>query len=152
MESEASFDRSERRPISGGRAARAAHPGAGCNPVILYVDDEPDLLTILRLFLCAQGFEVIPAVNALEALQLVTQRRPDLIITDSSMPGMSGLELCRTLRARADTRSIPIILYSGKDIWEEDNPPPFDHVVLKPADLDILVRTIRALLAGSAPQ
>lgn len=151
MESEARSDRAQPRPIGRGRSARAAPPSGCSNPVILYVDDEPDLLTILRLFLSAQGFEVIPTANAVEALHLVTERHPDLIITDSAMPGMSGLELCRTLRERADTRDIPIILYSGKDAWEDDS-RLFDRFVLKPADLDVFVKTIRALLMRSVPR
>lgn len=148
METEPTFNRIPRSRVRGGRGARVARLTAGAHPVILCVDDEPDLLTILRLFLSAQGFEVIPALNAVEALQLVTEHRPDLIITDCAMPGMSGLELCRTLRKRGDTRDIPIILYSGKDIWEDD-PRLFDRFVLKPAELDVFVRTIRALLAAS---
>lgn len=148
MESEARFDRTARPTVTRGRSLRAARTTASSNPIILCVDDEPDLLTILRLFLSAQGFEVILAVNAVEALQLVAEHRPDLIITDCAMPGMSGLELCRTLRERGDTRDIPIILYSGKDIWEEDS-RLFDRFVLKPAELDVFVRTIRALLTTS---
>lgn len=147
MESEVRLNRIGRRPISGGCGAGAVRRTARSKPMILCVDDEPDLLTILRLFLSAQGFEVIPAMNAVEALQLVKERRPDLIITDCAMPGMSGLELCRALRERGGTRDIPIILYSGMDIWE-DEPRPFDRFVLKPAELDVFVRTIRALLAS----
>lgn len=147
MEPEATFDRIARPRIRGGRSAR---PTADSNPVILCVDDDPDLLTILRLFLSAQGFQVISTVSAVEALQLVTERRPHLIITDCAMPGMDGLELCRKLRERGDTRDIPIILHSGKDI-REDDPRLFDRFVLKPVELDVFVRTIRALLATPRP-
>jgi DNA-binding response OmpR family regulator len=147
MEFDGRFDRNAQPPVSGGRRGR----GTSAGPVILCVDDEPDLLTILRLFLTSQGFEVIPALDAAEALQLIEENRPDLIITDYAMPGMSGLELCRKLRARADTSDIPIILCSGKELWEDD-PHLFDRFVLKPAELDVFVRTIRALLVPSRPQ
>lgn len=147
METEVAFNRIARPRIrSGGRNVRAARGTAVSSPVILCVDDEPDLLAILRLFLSAQGFQVIPTLSAIEALQVITERRPNLIITDCAMPGMSGLELCRKLRGRGDTRDIPIILYSGRDIWQDD-PRLFDRFVQKPADLDVFVRTIRALLA-----
>ncbi len=147
MEFEGRFDITAELPGSGRRRGRETSAG----PVILCVDDEPDLLMILRLFLTAQGFEVIPALNAAEALQLIGENRPDLIITDYAMPGISGLEFCRKLRARADTRDIPIILCSGKELWEDD-PDLFDRFVLKPAELDVFVRTIRALLVPSRAQ
>lgn len=119
------------------------------NPLILCVDDQPDMLTLLRLFLSRKGFEVIVAPNATEALQLVEQRHPDLIITDFAMPGMNGLELCRTLRDRRETRDIPIILYSSRDLWQDD-PSLFDRFVLKPAELEAFAATIRDLLAPRA--
>lgn len=118
---------------------------ARSNPVILSVDDEPDNLTVLRLFLSAEGFEVMGASNAAEALQLIEDHCPDLIITDFVMPGMSGLDLCRTLRARGEARDIPIILYSGTDLREAD-PNLFDRFVLKPAELDGFARAVRELL------
>lgn len=148
METKATFDRiSQRRSLSAGWSARQACAIVDSDPVILCVDDEPDLRTILRLYLSAQGFEVIQASNAAEALGVIEKRRPDLIITDCVMPGMSGLELCRTLREREDTRNIPIILHSGKDLWQDDYPRLFDRFVLKPAELDVFIRTVRALLA-----
>jgi two-component system sensor histidine kinase ChiS len=148
METKPTFNRIPRRSVSAGCGARQASPTVGSNPVILCVDDEPDLLTILRLFLSAQDLEVIPASDAAEALSVLEQRRPDLIITDYAMPGMSGLELCRTLRDRADTCEIPIILYSGRDLWQDDYPRLFDRFVLKPAEFDVFIRTVRALLAA----
>lgn len=148
METKAPFDRISQRPVRAGWSARQTCATACSDPVILCVDDEPDLLTILRLFLSAQRLEVIPASNAIEALSLVESVRPDLIITDFAMPGMSGLELCRRLRERADTRDIPIILYSGKDLSQDDHPELFDRFVLKPAEHDVFIRTVRALLAA----
>jgi CheY-like chemotaxis protein len=146
METKATFDRIPQRSVRAGLSARQACATSSSAPVILCVDDEPDLLTILRLYLSAQGFEVMPASSAEEALRLVGKHRPDLIITDCVMPGMSGLELCRTLREHEDTRDIPIVLYSGKDIWQDDYPRLFDRFVSKPAELDIFIRTVRALL------
>lgn len=140
-----------RRSISGNRRARGSYSRAECDPVILCVDDESDMLTLLRLFLSAKGFEVIAATNGAAALDLIDEHRPDLIITDCVMPGMSGLELCRTLRDRAATRDIPVILYSGRDLSDVDR-NLFDRFLLKPAKLDALARAIRGLLAGSCDQ
>lgn len=116
---------------------------------ILCVDDQPDTLAMLRVLLSAKDFEVVTAPGAAEALQLIAEHPPDLIITDFVMPGMTGIDLCRALRRRERTRRIPIILYTSKDVCEE-GPNLFDRFVLKPADLDTFVRTIRSLL--SAPR
>ncbi|HEY6517069.1 MAG TPA: response regulator [Steroidobacteraceae bacterium] len=144
----------ETKPVSVGRLpvgengrARHACSAARSCPVVLCVDDDTDVLTILRLFLSAQRFEVVTALNAVDALRLVEESQPDLIITDDAMPGMSGRELCRALRDRADTHDIPLILHSAKELCEDD-PGLFDRFVLKPAELDVFVRTIRALLAS----
>lgn len=64
---------------------------------------------------------VIAASNAAEILQSIDEHRPHLIITDCAMPGMIGVQLCRTLREPHETRDIPLILHSGKDIREEDS-------------------------------
>lgn len=133
------------QPGSGPRGMLDAHSSARPCPEILCVDDDADLLTILRLFLSAKGFDVIPAANATEALQLIEDHRPDVIVTDFAMPGMSGLDLCRTLRDRAETSRIPIILCTGKDLWDVDR-SLFDRCVLKPAALDGLAGMIRGLL------
>lgn len=149
MEFNAGFNRIEQSSLRAAWSARQKGATARSNPVILCVDDEPDLLTFLRLLLAAQGLEVIQAANAMEALDLVAKERPDLIITDCAMPDMSGLELCHTLRERNDTRDIPIILHSGKDLCQDDYPGLFDRFVLKPAEPVVFVRTVRGLLAAT---
>ena len=145
MEIEARHHVMRPQPVRGHRGALGATSRAQSCPAILCVDDDPDLLAILQLFLSAKGFEVIAASNAAEALHLIEDRRPDLIITDFAMPGMSGLELCRSLRNRAETNDIPIILCTGKDLWDVDG-TLFDRLVLKPAGLDGLAAMIRTLL------
>lgn len=149
MEFEAKSSTTARTSINGGQSAREERSAARSNPVILSVDDEPDNLTLLRLFLSAEGFEVIVASNAAEALQLIEEHCPDLIITDFIMPGMSGLEFCRTLRERGEARDIPIILYSGTDLREADR-YLFNRFLLKPAELDVFARAIRDLLSIAA--
>lgn len=151
MEFETNPVTSGRQPVSGGQSARQACSAGRSHPVILCVDDDADVLTILRLFLSTQRFEVVTALNAAEALRLAEKYRPDLIITDDAMPGMSGRELCRALRDSGNTRDIPIILHSAKDVCEDD-PDLFDRFVMKPAELDVFVRTIRALLDSGSLQ
>lgn len=148
MEFKETPGRTERRPIGGVHGAHGSYPTANRDPVILCVDDESDMLTLLRLFLSARGLEVITALNGAEALGAIEEHRPDLIVTDCIMPGMNGLELCRELRDRAKTRDIPIVLYSGRDLSDADR-SLFDCFVLKPARLDVLASVIRGLLTPS---
>ncbi|MGH8202728.1 MAG: response regulator [Steroidobacteraceae bacterium] len=140
-----------RQPVGGGQRARRACAAARSHPVILCVDDDADVLTILRLFLSTQRFEVITALNAAEGRRLAEEHLPDLVITDDAMPGMSGRELCRALRDCGSTRDIPIILHSAKDVCEDD-PDLFDRFVMKPTELDVFLRTIRALLDSGSSQ
>lgn len=114
---------------------------------ILCVDDEPDVLSVLEWFLSCEGFLVTTAASAAEGLACVRERLPDFIITDQTMPGMSGLEFCRHLRLRNETRNVPIILYTAVSLptvsWL------YDRTLLKPTDLDVLVVAVRTLLAGA---
>ena len=151
MALETTFTKTARRTVSGGRGVRDACPAARGKPVILCVDDDPDALTILRLFLCGHGFEVTVASNGAEALRFVAEHRPDLVITDYAMPEMSGLELCRELRARRESCTIPIILHSGIEVGE-DHPDLFNRVLLKPTDLELIAREIRSLLPAAFAQ
>ena len=114
---------------------------------ILTVDDEPDALTSLRLFLSIEGFEVLTASSGREALSSIQSQAPDLVITDLAMPDMNGLELCARLRAQPATRRIPIILYTGfAQPDRKDGLGLYDRRLTKPTDLDELVDEVWALL------
>jgi len=115
---------------------------------ILIVDDEPDSLETLRLLLTDEGFDVRVAANGTEALQRVAERAPDLLIVDIMMPLMTGLDLCRHLRAQVETRDIPCIAYSGYPMRQQRGDHPYDRVILKPADFPELLNAVRELLAG----
>ncbi len=80
---------------------------------ILVVDDEPSLLEIFSMMLKRQGFTVWKATNALDALDLVRNIKPDLFILDVMMPGMNGIELCRELRTWPDTHTTPVMMLSA---------------------------------------
>ncbi|MBL1133948.1 MAG: response regulator [Chloroflexi bacterium] len=80
---------------------------------ILLVDDEPSLLEIFGTMLKRQGFTVWKATNALDALDLMRNIKPDLFILDVMMPGMNGIELCRELRTWPDTHTTPVMMLSA---------------------------------------
>jgi PAS domain S-box-containing protein len=80
---------------------------------ILIVNDAPDQLTLMESLLRKAGYSVRTAEDGLQALELVRQERPDLVISDVSMPRMNGLEFCQRLRADSELRSVPVLLISA---------------------------------------
>jgi CheY-like chemotaxis protein len=118
---------------------------AQATPSILVVDDHAETVDVLRLFLEMYGYAVRTALSVKEALQAVHERVPDLVMTDYSMPDMTGLALCRILRQDPATSEMPVILFTAWEGLREDN-TPFDRVISKPADLDLILAQIEALL------
>ena len=83
-------------------------------PQVLLVEDEPAQREVLAYNLEAEGFAVRRAENGEEAMMLIAEAAPDLIILDWMMPLMSGIEVCRQLKTRPETRAIPIIMLSAR--------------------------------------
>jgi two-component system alkaline phosphatase synthesis response regulator PhoP len=82
---------------------------------ILVADDEVYIVHILEFSLNMEGYEVVSATSGEDALRMIDKERPDLIVLDIMMPGVSGYEVCRRLRADERTRDIPIIFLTAKD-------------------------------------
>ena len=113
---------------------------------ILLVDDERQIIRVLRTSLQSHGYEILSAADGLEALRLFEQSKPDLVITDLSMPNMDGLELTKAIRAIADT---PIIVLSVREqettkIAALDSGA--DDYVIKPFSTPELLARVRAQL------
>jgi two-component system, OmpR family, KDP operon response regulator KdpE len=121
-------------------------------PVILVVDDEPQILRVMRASLPARGYEVRTAPDGPQALDEIRKQEPDLIVLDLGMPEMSGLEVCR--RAR-EFSSVPIIVLSAKGT-ESDKIAALDmgadDYVTKPFSMDELLARVRAALRRSPAQ
>jgi len=115
-------------------------------PVVLVVDDEPQILRVMRASLPIRGYEVLTASTAEEALNQVSKQVPDLVILDLAMPEMSGLEVCRRVR---EFSSVPIIVLSAKGS-ESDKVAALDlgadDYVTKPFGMDELLARVRAVL------
>jgi two-component system, OmpR family, KDP operon response regulator KdpE len=118
-------------------------------PVILVVDDEPQILRVMRASLPARGYEVKTAPGGEEAIDEARKEMPDLIILDLVMPGLSGLETCQRIR---EFSPVPIIVLSAKGS-ETDKIAALDlgadDYVTKPFSLDELLARIRAVLRRS---
>lgn len=117
---------------------------------ILVVDDEPQITRVLRTSLVTHGYEVRTAADGISAVETFGDWRPDLVVTDLAMPGMSGLELCRALRA---VSKIPIIVLSAKGEEKakvEALDLGADDYVTKPFGIDELLARMRAALRRAA--
>lgn len=121
---------------------------------ILVVEDEEAIQVLLSYNLNAEGFAVRQAASAEDALMLVAEETPNLIVLDWMLPGISGVELCRMLRTKSETRSVPIIMLTARG--EE-----FDRVrglasgaddyVVKPFSVPELVARIKSVLRRANP-
>ncbi|MBI4385916.1 MAG: response regulator transcription factor [Elusimicrobia bacterium] len=116
---------------------------------ILLVDDDTAILSLVKRYMSAHGFSIVMTDNGSEALFLVRESRPDLILVDAEMPGLDGYSVCRVLKQEAATRAIPIIIMSGNKIEEKDILSGFergaDDYVLKPFSLPVLKARIEAV-------
>ncbi|MEH7828357.1 phosphate regulon transcriptional regulator PhoB [Gemmobacter denitrificans] len=123
-------------------------------PTVLLVEDEPAQREVLAYNLDAEGFEVAQAGDGEEALMLVEESPPDIIILDWMMPKLSGIEVCRRLKMRPETRGIPIILLSAR-AEEVDRVRGLetgaDDYVIKPYSVLELMARARAQLRRVRP-
>ena len=121
---------------------------------ILIADDEPNQLELLSHNLVQAGFDVAQAHDGQAALTMIEDWHPDLVVLDWMMPHMSGIELCRILRSRADTKLLPIIILSARG--EEGDrtlglDTGADDYMSKPFSPRELVSRVKALLRRSRP-
>ena len=114
--------------------------------LILVVDDEVDITETYALFLGLHGFEVITADNAIQALELIGQRRPDLIVSDCMMPFMDGVEFSRRVKADPATCTVPVILMSGAPELHDLASPTYEVFLRKPVLFQRLLQEIERLL------
>ncbi|MGD9641951.1 MAG: response regulator transcription factor [Elusimicrobiales bacterium] len=120
----------------------------------LIVDDDTELLGILRKYLENHGLETISAANGAEALAAAPAGKPDIIITDVEMPRMDGFTLCRRVKENKVLADIPVIIMTGKKISEADQVAGYgygaDDYVVKPFSYPVLLAKVRAMLRRAA--
>jgi len=127
---------------------------AASQPVVLIVEDEPAQREMLAYNLEAEGYGVTRAENGEEALILVQESAPDLIVLDWMLPNVSGIEVCRQLKTRSETRNVPIIMLSARS-EEVDRVRGLetgaDDYVIKPYSVVELLARVRSQLRRTRP-
>ena len=116
---------------------------------MLVVDDSPTALYLLRTVFEGEQYDVVTATDGIEGLDEVHRRAPDLIVTDSVMPGLDGFALLRRLREDPATRRIPVVMLTSGDPsdpeYQKNDLQP-DVFVAKSAEMQPLLREVRSLL------
>lgn len=84
------------------------------HPKVLLVEDEPAQREVLSYNLQSEGFDVVTAADGDEAMLLVDEEAPDIIVLDWMLPGISGIEICRRLKSKSQTRAIPVLMLSAR--------------------------------------
>jgi len=118
--------------------------------LILLVDDELYVTNIVARQLRSRGFEVVVACDGAEALALVRERHPDLIVSDYQMPELSGLELAQALHEDRATTAIPIVMLTAREHCLDESELKRTNIrsfVAKPFSMKDLIRKIERLLA-----
>lgn len=123
-------------------------------PRVLIVEDEEALSTLLQYNLDKEGYEVTTTADGDEAVTLIAEQMPDLVLLDWMLPGLSGIELCRRLRSRPQTRNLPVIMITARG-EETDRVRGLDtgadDYISKPFSMTELLARIRAVMRRIRP-
>jgi two-component system phosphate regulon response regulator PhoB len=132
----------------------SAEPRRALTPSILVVEDEDSLATLLQYNLEKEGYGVAVCADGEEALIQIDERQPDLVVLDWMLPTVSGIEVCRRLRQRSETRNLPIVMLTARG-EESDRirglDTGADDYVVKPFSMTELTARIRAVLRRIRP-
>ena len=122
-------------------------------PLVMVVEDDAAIATLLRYNLEKGGFRVEEAVDGQEAITRIAETKPDLVLLDWMLPVMSGIEVCRQIRRRPETREMPVIMVTARaedqDAVRALNTGADDYIT-KPFSVDALLARVRALLRRSS--
>ncbi|MCL4265458.1 MAG: response regulator [Anaerolineae bacterium] len=119
--------------------------------IVLVVDDEDMTRKLLRLMLERDGFTILEAEDGQQALEVIAESKPDIVILDVMMPNMDGFTTCQELRSQPETATLPIILLSARSQTEAVQAgleSGADRYMTKPISKPELVQTITELLSG----
>lgn len=122
---------------------------------ILVVEDEEDILELIRFNLTKEGYQVACAATGEEGLKAAHAKHPDLVLLDLMLPGVDGLEICKTLKADSGTQAIPVVILTAKG-EESDIVAGLelgaDDYIVKPFSPKVLIARLRAVLRRRSRQ
>lgn len=117
---------------------------------VLIVDDDPETLNVLSLYFSLIGWDVLQAVNGEEALETVRSEHVDAMVLDWMMPGVSGIEVARTIREDSDLHLMPIVMLTARaaerDLWTGLRHGA-DAYLPKPVDMDVLANEVERVMS-----
>ncbi|MBN1217769.1 MAG: response regulator [Anaerolineae bacterium] len=120
---------------------------------VLYIEDNPDNMILVKRVLEIEGYEVIQAANGTEGLAKAFQNLPDIIITDINLPDIDGYEITNSLKKQAATAHIPVVAMTA-NVMQKDRDNVFgagcDGYISKPIDVDELPDQIESFLKGAS--
>src|SRR5271169_6481954 len=123
-------------------------------PLVLIVEDEAPLVTLLRYNLEKEGFEVCSAGDGEEALVQVAERKPDILLLDWTLPHVSGIEVCRQIRRAPQTRNLPVVMLTarGEELERVRGlDSGADDYITKPFSLRELIARLRSVIRRAQP-
>lgn len=118
---------------------------------IIIVDDEPSMVALLSTFLKLKGYQITSAHNGADALALIEKQPPRLVLLDLMLPDISGLEICRRLRASPDQAQLPVLFLSARTDQtsiEQANQAGGNGYLIKPVKFPDLLAEIERLLGS----
>jgi CheY-like chemotaxis protein len=130
---------------------RLAQAPKGHGDLVLIVDDDTGIASGVEVVLNRQGYRTLKAQRAEEARKMIAETPPDLILSDLEMPGMSGLDLARSLRSDPATKSIPFILATAASI-DASHFSLIDGYLVKPFETTVLLKFIAKYLSRKKPE
>jgi DNA-binding response OmpR family regulator len=125
------------------------HPAENA-PLILVVDDDVDTRLLYATYLNVEGFRVDEAPDATSALRRIERQVPRVVLTDLMLPGISGFDLCTTIRSHDPYHRIGVVALSGRAVtdqeWRDGRAACFDAMLMKPCAPEEILRTIRQVM------
>ena len=119
---------------------------------ILIIEDDPGTTRFLVYTLEQEGYKVLSAEDGLEGLKKARDEHPDLIILDIMLPGMDGYEICHRLRQKPETRTVPVLIVSGRARQDDKNiglRMGADDYLSKPVDPQTILAKVETMLAAT---
>lgn len=118
---------------------------------VMLVDDDPQLMHVVSMFFELEGYNVVQAKDGREAIAMLAEYVPDVILLDLMMPDVSGIEVCQHVRADRRLKEIPVIVFTAAEMKEEElRAAGADRFITKPYSLEGLRRVVRTLIKESA--